>query len=164
MFTNYITCANCGGRGIAEHWKVEQPGKLAKVEEECPVCKGEGYIAYPVFTLEEAEVIAKHFGFNKTQITNFEKLKSMTIDELADWLDKYSQYEDSPWATWFNNTYCNKCEPIKCAVDEKNAFFPGHTVDCAYCELEHKCKHFPELEDVPDNKAVIKMWLEEESI
>lgn len=64
MFTNYITCANCGGSGIAEHWKVEQPGKLTKVEEECPVCKGEGCIAYPIFTVEEAKVILKHCGLS----------------------------------------------------------------------------------------------------
>ncbi len=92
-------------------------------------------------------------------MNNFEKLKSMTVSELADWLDKYGQFEGSPWIEWFDKNYCKKCEPIKCKVDEKNAFFPGHTVDCAYCELEHKCKYFPELKEVPDDKTIIEMWL-----
>lgn len=95
-------------------------------------------------------------------MTNFERLNSMAVSELAAWLDKYGQSDDTPWATWFNNTYCSECEPIECMVDEKDAFFPGHTIDCAYCELEHKCKHFPELKDIPDNKTVIEMWLNEE--
>ncbi len=95
-------------------------------------------------------------------MTNFEWLNSMTISELVDWLDKYGQSDDAPWAAWFNETYCNKCASIKCTVDRKNAFFPGHTVDCAYCELEKKCKYFPVLKDIPDNKMVIEMWLNEE--
>lgn len=95
-------------------------------------------------------------------MTNFEWLNSRAISELVDWLDKYGQSDDAPWAIWFNKTYCSKCEPIECIVDEKDAFFPGHTVDCAYCELEHKCKHFSELKDIPDNRTVIEMWLNEE--
>ena len=92
-------------------------------------------------------------------MNNFEKLKSMTVSELADWLDKYSQFDDSPWATWFNDTYCSKCEPIKCKVDEKNAFFLGHTIDCAYCEIEKKCRFFEKLETIPDNRKILELWL-----
>jgi transcription elongation factor Elf1 len=95
-------------------------------------------------------------------MNNFEKLKAMTVGELADWLDKYGQFDGSPWMDWFNENYCSKCESVKCKVDEKAAFFPGHTIDCAYCELEHKCKFFPALKDVPDNKMTIEMWLNEE--
>lgn len=95
-------------------------------------------------------------------MNNFEKLKSMTVSELADWLDKYGQFDGSPWMDWFNENYCNKCESIKCKVDGKDAFWPGYTTDCAYCELEKKCKYFPVLKDVPDNKTIIEMWLNEE--
>ncbi len=94
-------------------------------------------------------------------MTNFERFTSMTISELADFLDEYGQFDGSPWMEWFNENYCSKCESIKCKVDEKNAFFPGHTIDCAYCELENKCKYFPALKDIPDNKIIIEMWLEE---
>lgn len=92
-------------------------------------------------------------------MTNFEKFKSMAVDELADWLDKYGQSDDAPWATWFNETYCNKCEPIKCKPSYLSSY--DRPIDCAYCELEHKCKYFPELEDIPDNKTIIEMWLDE---
>jgi ATP-dependent helicase/DNAse subunit B len=36
-------------------------------------------------------------------------------------------------------------------------------IECTYCELENKCRFFQELDDVPDNKEMIKMWLEEEA-
>jgi hypothetical protein len=82
-------------------------------------------------------------------MTNFEKFKSMSIDELADWLDKYGQFDGSPWMEWFNDNYCKKCESIECEVDEKDAFWPGYTMDCTYCELENKCKYFPHLNSAP---------------
>jgi len=101
-------------------------------------------------------------------MTNFEKFKSMSIDELADWLDKYGQFDGSPWMEWFNDNYCKKCESIKCKfseADEKLGFtplFPGKEIDCAYCELEKHCKFFTELMEVPDNKSIIEMWLNQE--
>jgi hypothetical protein len=33
-------------------------------EDFCPKCNGKGYTTYPVFTVEEAIEIAKHFGFD----------------------------------------------------------------------------------------------------
>ena len=30
---------------------------------------------------------------------------------------------------------------------------------CYWCELENKCKYFLDLDEVPDNKMIIKMWL-----
>jgi hypothetical protein len=102
-------------------------------------------------------------------MNNFEKLKSMSIEELAEWLDKYGQLDHSPWSEWFNKKYCDKCESIKCKyvdAEEKLGFSPfyfyGGEIECAYCELEHKCKFFPELDDTPDNRDTIRMWLESE--
>ena len=42
----------------------------------------------------------------------------------------------------------------------------GADMECAYCELIDeagckKCRFFPEMNDVPDNKQVIEMWLKE---
>jgi hypothetical protein len=106
-------------------------------------------------------------------MTNIEKLKAMTLDELAEWLDKNGMFDNSPWMNWFNKNYCEKCESIKIAytdVKEKLNLEPwfGHTIECAFCELADesgvkKCRFFPEFDDVPDNKEMIKMWLSEEA-
>jgi len=101
--------------------------------------------------------------------SNFERLQSMSIDELAEWLDKNGMFDNSPWLNSFNEKYCEKCESIKCKyadAEEKLGVSPfsySGEVDCAYCELENKCRFFPELNDVPDNKEMIKMWLKEEA-
>ena len=88
-------------------------------------------------------------------MNNFEYLKSLTIDELADWLDKYCQFDGVPWSDWFDETYCRKCEPIECTVPE----FGDRKIPCCYCELEDKCKHFPEFEHAPGLKEILKLWL-----
>ena len=93
-------------------------------------------------------------------MNNFEKLKSMTIEELTDWIDKYGQFDDSPWMKWFDKTYCKNCESIKrhskqCGYNTETSY--------AYCELHDNCKFFPDIEYIPDNKDIIKMWLETEA-
>lgn len=110
-------------------------------------------------------------------MTNFKRLQTMTIDELAEWLDKNGSFDVSPWSEWFGKTYCDKCESIKCRyadAEEKLGFTPyifgsyNGDLECAYCELADesgvkRCRFFPELDDVPDNKEVIEMWLIEEA-
>lgn len=103
-------------------------------------------------------------------MTNFEHLQAMTIEELAAWLDEHGQFDSSPWMDWFSKTYCDKCESIKCKyvhTQEKLGFEPFSTyhsdIECAYCELEHKCRFFPDLTDTPSNKETIEMWLKEET-
>lgn len=106
-------------------------------------------------------------------MTNLEKVKSMSIDELTDWLDKYGQFDHSPWSEWFAKKYCDNCESIKVAytdVKEKLGLdtFYDKSFECAFCELADecgvkKCRFFPDLDDIPDNKEVIKMWLNEEA-
>ncbi len=102
-------------------------------------------------------------------MTNFSKIKSMTVDELAEWLDKNSQFDTSPWLEDFNEKYCRKCEPIKVGYEDSKKklglelFSYEHTTDCAYCELYNKCRFFEDLEDIPDNKEMIKLWLIEEA-
>ena len=104
-------------------------------------------------------------------MTIFEKIKSYSLEELADFLDKNGSFDQSPWSDWFNDNYCSKCESVMCkAVDckEKLGIDPwyGEDMECAYCELIDetgckKCRFFPEMNDVPDNKQVIEMWLKE---
>lgn len=88
----------------------------------------------------------------------FDNLKSKSIEELTEWLDQYGTFDDSPWLTWWSEMYCENCESIMCRYEETGQEFP-----CAWCELhDDKCKFFPNLNGLPDNKQIIKMWLESE--
>ena len=104
-------------------------------------------------------------------MTNFKRLQTMTVNELAEWLDKNGSFDVSPWSEWFSKKYCDNCESVKCKYEdtEKTLGFTPYqfgyyngNVECSYCELEKKCKFFSELEDTPDNFETIKMWLGQE--
>ena len=88
-------------------------------------------------------------------MNNFEYLKSLTLDDLVEWLDKYGQFDGAPWSDWFDTEYCSQCESIEVEVPA----FNNTKAKCAYCELENKCKYFPCLDKVPDLKEILKMWL-----
>lgn len=89
-------------------------------------------------------------------MNNFDMFKNMNFDELVDWLFKYSSYEDNPWDKWFNDTYCNNA---KCPVEKVYIKDYGREMSFCWCELHGKCKFFPEFEDIPSGKEIIKMWL-----
>lgn len=91
-------------------------------------------------------------------MTNFEKLQSMNIDEKAEWLYEHGNFDNSPWMNRFDSLYCTKCEPIMCHHEET----PEREFPCAYCELENKCRYFPDMDRVPKNRDIIKLWLESE--
>jgi hypothetical protein len=100
-------------------------------------------------------------------MTNFEHHQSLSLDELALWFHKHGQFDGSPWMTWFNDNYCSKCESVKCKyIDAEHKLgikpFYKHDIECAYCELEKQCKFFPDMDDIPDNLDIIKMWLSQE--
>lgn len=107
-------------------------------------------------------------------MTNLQKLENMSFDELVEWLDKYGMFDNSPWLKSFNDKYCDNCESIKLKYEEaqeKLGFSLYEHFDCdsecAYCELEDesgkkRCRFFPDLDDIPDNKLIIKLWLSEE--
>lgn len=86
-----------------------------------------------------------------------DKIKSMNIDELAEWLDVYGQFENSPWIYQFDKIYCSKCEPVKGRYEDSD-----RELDFSWCELYDKCKFFLNMDSVPDTKQIIKMWLESE--
>ena len=106
-------------------------------------------------------------------MTNLQKIKDMSLDELADWLDDNVYVEDAPWMKWWDEQYCSKCESVEChfmAAQEKLGITTllGDTIECAYCELAdengvRKCRFFQDLDHVPDHLEIIKMWLEEEA-
>lgn len=84
-------------------------------------------------------------------------IKSYTVDEMADFLDEYSMHDSNPWFDWWDENYCSKCM-------EEISFNPYYGRDCryAYCELHNNCRHFQDMEEVPDSKQILKMWLETE--
>lgn len=90
-------------------------------------------------------------------MTIFENFKTKNIDELVEWLDSYEVSDDTPWIRWWDENYCKKC-------DGETAYIPefGKECECGWCELNGKCKFFKEMDEIPDNKQVIKMWLESE--
>ena len=108
-------------------------------------------------------------------MTNLRRIKNMSIDELAEWLDENGMFVHSPWLNLFNEKYCENCETVKFTYEEteknldlQSYNFLGGGVECAFCELEDengikRCRFFPDKDKVPDNKEMIKMWLNEEA-
>lgn len=91
-------------------------------------------------------------------MTKFEELQKLNLEQTVEWLSKCYNLIDAPWDRWFSETYCKKCEAIHAFVPEFK-----RDVSCAFCELNKKCKYFTELGHVPNNKDVIKLWLESEA-
>lgn len=90
------------------------------------------------------------------KMNNFEKFKQMPIGEFAEWLDKYGDFDGSPWIKWFDETYCANCEDIITfpVIDYTNVGTPR-----SYCEINKKCRFFPDMKEPPDTLEIIKMWL-----
>ena len=91
-------------------------------------------------------------------MTVFENLKAKNIDELVDWLYEYCDFDSAPWWKWWDENYCSKCESVISRISEI-----GRDVEFAWCELHDKCRFFSEMDDIPDTKQIIKMWLESEA-
>lgn len=98
--------------------------------------------------------------------TNFTRIISMDKEQLARFLDKNTKDDGTPWSKWFDKNYCKNCESIEIDRDTAIKELGIHSfygpVQCAYCELHHKCKFFPDMDDIPDSYDTILMWLEEE--
>lgn len=88
----------------------------------------------------------------------FDSIKNKNIDELAEWLDEHCDFDGALHWKWWDENYCKKCEPIE--TNSPNFF--GYPAECAYCEINNNCRFFKDMEDIPDNKQIIKMWLESE--
>lgn len=100
-------------------------------------------------------------------MTRFEEFKNMDIETLVEWICENGQFDGSPWMTWWDENYCQQCDPIECRyVEAKEKLgiepFYERSIECAYCELEHKCRFFMEMDEIPSCKDIVKMWLESE--
>lgn len=89
-------------------------------------------------------------------MTIFEKINSMNIDEMASWLSCLSYYDDTLWLSWWEDTFCKDCYAEMVQIEE------GKWIPCTWCELNDKCRCFPEIDDIPSDEDVIRMWLESE--
>lgn len=90
----------------------------------------------------------------------YEILKNMSIDEIATYIDKYFDFDDAPYIQWWDENYCKKCPAEEVFVPAFNK-----KMECSWCELHcDKCKFFPDMVQMPDNKQIIKMWLESEVV
>lgn len=89
-------------------------------------------------------------------MTIYENFKNKDIDELTDWIAENCNFDTAPYWRWWDKNYCNKCKTEISADDE------GNKKEYAYCELFNNCRYFKEMDNVPDNKETIKMWLESE--
>lgn len=85
-------------------------------------------------------------------MNNFEYIKSLSIDELAEWLDQHDEFDGAPWYTWFDETYCSKCESVMCKYPDSDREIPF-----AWCELNDECRF---MDYVPEGKEIVKLWLE----
>ena len=99
--------------------------------------------------------------------TRYNQFRSMSLEELAEWLDNHGQHDGSPWMIWFDKNYCSKCESIKIKKENSKSvlgfelMFSDETT-CSYCEVYKKCKYFQDKDETPNNADIIKMWLEEQ--
>lgn len=76
-----------------------------------------------------------------------EKIQKMTAEELANFLDSWSDC-DNPADAWFSDKYCDNCPIIK----QDNLVY-------SYCEINHHCYFF---KDTPmlNGKKITQLWLE----
>lgn len=97
-------------------------------------------------------------------MTWFEKFKSMNEEELTSWLDKHVGLNGAPWVEWFEELYCHNCRLESGYMTDCTGEYEW-SVLCEYswCELnDFKCKYFPNMKEAPDNKDMIKMYLQTE--
>ena len=84
---------------------------------------------------------------------NIDKLKSMTIDELAEYIAENWIHDNDPVITWFDENHCKKCDSV--IIDSS---------EYAWCEVHKKCPFFLQLNGMPENKDMIKLWLESKEV
>ena len=100
---------------------------------------------------------------------NFEHIKSLNVDEFAQWLLDNGKIESGEWEKWFDREYCQNCESTilngEKEIKEKlgiDSLFFDKSIICNYCEINKKCKYFPHLDDIPNGLDIIKFWLQKE--
>jgi hypothetical protein len=96
-------------------------------------------------------------------MTLYEKLIGLNKEDLAKEIhEMWRENREEPWTEWFCERYCTCCAPVY----EKNPFTGEDYQDdaylCSYCELNGRCRHFPELNEVPSDEKMILIWLSQQ--
>lgn len=71
-------------------------------------------------------------------MTNFEKIKQMSVDELSNLMGVYV-WEDNIFSKWFDKEMCQKCSDYRCY---------GREGECPFFK---------------DEKDIVRLWLESEA-
>ncbi len=90
-------------------------------------------------------------------MTVFDMIQNKNIDELVDWINEHFAFDSAPYWLYFDENYCNHCEPVMSLDDN------GNEIEFGYCEINNNCMFFKEMDGIPDHKQIIKMWLESEA-
>ena len=94
-------------------------------------------------------------------MTNYEKIKSMSKDELARFLDDIA-IDEAPWNKAFDEHFCKDCPAVKANMEQPDGT-PGIEMSFAWCEVFGYCKFFSQLDDTPSHLDVLKWWLNSNS-
>lgn len=83
-------------------------------------------------------------------MTNFQHIRQMTEEELAKWLNSFTQ-DETPWDVTLNDQYCRKCY-----ADDSEETICGSG--------GHSCPYFPDSADgAPSSETVCRWWLDREA-
>lgn len=152
-----ISCKhNAHCQFIKKHIEQNLNKKTEELESECDELKSQ--LTSLKDSLNFISQIKQTEGGIFMDKTNFNVIKNFNIDELADFINKYCEWEYSPWEKWFTTNFCNSCERVMCHLINSTNEFP-----ISWCDLnDNKCKFFPNLENGLSNKELIKIWLSKE--
>lgn len=92
-------------------------------------------------------------------MTNYEKLVSMSIDDLSKWFDEHDFGDEEPWYSYFNERFCKHCKPIEhCdGSGQIHKFYP-----CEFSGYDGTGEKLESPCGLLANIDIIKMWLEDE--
>lgn len=84
-------------------------------------------------------------------LTNFEKLKNLSMEEMAEFLSDQMALEGTVYDQWMTDTFCNNCPEVE-----------GYNGSSAsFCEMNEDCPYG--LWNISDKDLVMRWlsWVEE---
>ena len=80
------------------------------------------------------------------ELTNFEKLKNLSMEEMAEFLSDQMALEGTVYDQWMIDTFCNNCPDVE--------GYDGSSV--SFCEINNDCPYGLYL---LSNKDLVMRWL-----
>ena len=86
------------------------------------------------------------------ELTNFEKLRNLSIEEMAEFLSDQMALEGTVYDQWMTDTFCNNCPKIE---DYNGTLL-------SFCEMNQDCAYG--LWNISDKDLVMRWlsWVDEE--